>query len=80
MRSTLAVLLCGFTVVLAWSAVHPHDYFTWALEIFPAILALAALAITYRRFQFITFVAYFFEEEKPCIHATRQMTRFGSLA
>ncbi len=47
---------CGFTAALAWSAVHPHDYFTWALEIFPAFLALAALAITYRRFQFTTFV------------------------
>jgi len=56
MRSTLAVLLCGFTVVLAWSAVYPHDYFTWGLEVFPAILALAALAITYRRFQFTTLV------------------------
>lgn len=33
-----------------------HDYFTWALEVFPAILALAALAITYRKFQFTTFV------------------------
>ncbi|HET8888678.1 MAG TPA: DUF2238 domain-containing protein [Candidatus Angelobacter sp.] len=56
MRNTLVILLCWFTIVLAWSAVHPHDYFTWALEIFPAILALAALAITYRRFQFTTFV------------------------
>ena len=56
MRPFLAVLLCGFTIVLAWSAVHPHDYFTWALEIFPSILALAALAITYPRFQFTTFV------------------------
>jgi len=56
MRYTLAVLLCGFTVVLAWSAVHPHDYFTWSLEVFPAFLGLAALAITYPRFQFTTFV------------------------
>jgi putative membrane protein len=55
-RSVLYILLCGFTVALAWSAVHPHDYFTWALEVFPALLALAALAITYRRFQFTTFV------------------------
>ena len=55
-RSVLAVLLCGFAIVLAWSAVHPHDYFTWILEIFPAILALAALAITYSRFQFTSFV------------------------
>ena len=56
MKPVLAVLLCGFTIVLAWSAVHPHDYFTWTLEIFPAILALAALAITYRKFQFTTLV------------------------
>jgi len=56
MRPVLAALLCGFTIVLAWSAVHPHDYFTWALEVFPAMLALAALAITYRKFQFTTFV------------------------
>jgi putative membrane protein len=52
----LGVFLCVFTIVLTWSAVHPHDYFTWMLEIFPAILALAALAITYRRFQFTSFV------------------------
>jgi len=55
-RSVLGALLCGFMIVLAWSAVHPHDYFTWVLEIFPAILALAALAITYPRFQFTSFV------------------------
>ena len=55
-KAVLVVLLCGFAIVLAWSAIHPHDYFTWVLEIFPAILALAALAITYRRFQFTSFV------------------------
>ena len=55
-KPVLAALLCGFTIVLAWSAIHPLDYFTWGLEIFPAILALAALAITYPRFQFTSFV------------------------
>ncbi|HEY2364481.1 MAG TPA: DUF2238 domain-containing protein [Candidatus Angelobacter sp.] len=55
-RSALIILLSGFTIVLAWSAFRPHDYFTWVLEIFPAILALAALAITYPRFQFTSFV------------------------
>jgi putative membrane protein len=53
-KSSLFVLLGGFTIVLAWSAIRPHDYFTWALEVFPAFLGLAALAITYRRFQFTT--------------------------
>ncbi|HZI55644.1 MAG TPA: DUF2238 domain-containing protein [Verrucomicrobiae bacterium] len=55
-KRVLLFLLCGFAIVLAWSVIHPHDYFTWMLEIFPAILALAALAFTYRRFQFTTFV------------------------
>ncbi len=49
-------LLGVFCLVLAWSAVHPHDYFTWWLEVFPALIALAVLAITYPRFQFTTFV------------------------
>src|ERR1051326_6995377 len=55
-KPVLAALLCGFTIVLAWSAIHPHDYFTWILEVFPALLALLALAATYRKFQFTTFV------------------------
>ncbi|HWF02683.1 MAG TPA: DUF2238 domain-containing protein [Candidatus Angelobacter sp.] len=57
-KPALFVLLGGFTIVLAWSAIHPHDYFTWALEVFPAFLGLAALAITYRRFQFTTLVYF----------------------
>jgi len=55
-KPALVLLLCGFAIVLAWSAIHPHDYFTWGLEIFPAILALAALVFTYSRFPFTTFV------------------------
>ncbi|MGZ4829594.1 MAG: DUF2238 domain-containing protein [Candidatus Angelobacter sp.] len=55
-RSVLIVLLAGFTAVLLWSAIHPHDYFTWTLEVFPAMIALVALAVTYPRFQFTNFV------------------------
>jgi len=55
-KHALLFLLCGFAIVLVWSVIHPHDYFTWTLEIFPAILTLVALALTYRRFQFTTFV------------------------
>lgn len=44
----LALWFLGF----AWSGIDPHDYFTWILEVFPAILGLVALAVTYRRFQF----------------------------
>ena len=54
--SLLAFLLCAFAAVLVWSAIRPHDYFTWVLEIFPALVALAVLALTYRKFQFTSLV------------------------
>jgi len=46
-----------FAVVLIWSAVKPHDYFTWLLEVLPAILGLAVLGVTYKSFRF-TNMAY----------------------
>jgi putative membrane protein len=33
-----------FAVALAWSAVRPHDYFTWFLEVVPALLGVVVLA------------------------------------
>lgn len=33
-----------------WSAIKPHDYFTWLLEVFPAIVALPILFFTYKKF------------------------------
>ena len=47
----LAVWL-GVGVIFVWSAIRPHDYFTWILEVFPAIIGAAALAATYHRFRF----------------------------
>lgn len=55
-RAPLLVLLAIFGAALAWSAVRPHDYFTWWLEVFPALIGLGVLAVTYPRFQFTTFV------------------------
>jgi putative membrane protein len=49
----LALFLAAFT----WSAIRPHDYFTWFLEVLPAIIGLAILASTYRNFQLST-IAY----------------------
>ncbi len=46
----LTVLVVLFAAVLAWSAIHPHDYFTWFLEVFPALIAFLILAFTYNRF------------------------------
>ncbi|HEX9161587.1 MAG TPA: DUF2238 domain-containing protein, partial [Thermoanaerobaculia bacterium] len=43
-------LLAIFLVVLVWSAIRPHDYFTWILEVFPALIVLAILIATRDRF------------------------------
>jgi len=45
-------LLATFLAALAWSAYRPHDPLTWGLEVAPALLAVALLVATYRRFRF----------------------------
>jgi len=49
--------LAIFTTVLLWSGWHPHDYYTWGLEVFPAVVALVILVLTRRRF-LLTPLAY----------------------
>jgi putative membrane protein len=44
------VLLGIFVVALCWSAIRPHDYFTWWLEVFPALIGIVIVLATYRRF------------------------------
>jgi putative membrane protein len=56
-KKLILLWLLVFFLVLIWSAIHPHDYFTWVLEVFPAILGLLILAWTFRKFQF-TRIAY----------------------
>ncbi len=46
-----------FSIVLIWSAINPADYFTWFLEVLPAVIGFALLAATYRRFR-LTNLAY----------------------
>ena len=43
--------------VLLWSGIAPKDYFTWVLEVLPAWIGFAILALTYRRFP-LTSLAY----------------------
>ncbi len=40
-----------FFVALGISAIRPYDYFTWFLEVLPALAALPLLIFTYRRFR-----------------------------
>ena len=44
------VILALFAIALVWSLIHPHDYFTWILEVFPALIGLVLLIATARRF------------------------------
>lgn len=39
-----------FSSVFIWSAINPRDFSTWVLEVAPAVIALAILAATARRF------------------------------
>lgn len=54
---TLFFLLLSFLAVFVWSAINPHDYFTWSLEIFPAVIAFTILAATFKKFR-LTTLAY----------------------
>src|SRR5205823_142640 len=49
-RVTNRVLLILFFAVFVWSLIHPHDYFTWILEVFPAIIGIALVLALRRRF------------------------------
>ncbi len=40
-----------FSVCLIWSGISPKDYFTWFLEVIPAVIAIFVLALTYKSFQ-----------------------------
>src|SRR6266404_9274748 len=55
-RRALIALLASLAVIFAWSAIQPHDYFTWFLEVWPAIAGVAILAAMYPRFRFTTLV------------------------
>lgn len=48
MKKLIFLFFIGLTI----SAINPHDYFTWSLEVFPAVLGFIVLALTYKRFRF----------------------------
>ncbi len=51
----ILLFFCG----LILSAIHPHDYFTWFLEVFPAIVGFIILTLTFSKFRF-TYLTYIF--------------------
>lgn len=42
--------LTVYFTVLIWSALNPVDYFTWFLEVLPAIFGLVVLVVSYKKF------------------------------
>lgn len=44
-------LLVSYLLILLWSAIKPHDYFTWFLEVLPALGGGAILFAVRKRFQ-----------------------------
>lgn len=46
-------------LVTLWSLIHPKDYLVWLLEVFPAIIGIAILALTYKRFPFTNIIYIF---------------------
>ena len=47
-----------YFAILIWSGINPKDYFTWILEVFPALVGFVILASTYKKFR-LTPLAYF---------------------
>ena len=56
-RQNLATLIILVSVVFLWSALRPHDYFTWVLEVFPVLIAVPLLILTRSKFP-LTNLAY----------------------
>jgi len=48
------VLFALFLAALLWSAIRPLEYFTWFLEVLPALLGVVIMLATHRRFPLTT--------------------------
>ncbi len=49
MKRTIWIVI--FFSVFIWSGIHPKDYFTWFLEVFPALMGFIAVTVTYKKFK-----------------------------
>ncbi|WP_298224064.1 DUF2238 domain-containing protein [Flavobacterium sp.] len=54
-NKTLLLYIAVFFATLLLSAIQPKEYFTWFLEVIPAIIGFIILALTYKRFSFTNF-------------------------
>jgi putative membrane protein len=59
-------ILVTVLAVLVWSALHPHDRFTWFLEVAPVLIGLPILLLTAKRFP-LTPLSYILLTVHACI-------------
>lgn len=57
MKNIYFILSC-FSVILIWSVINPKENFTCFLEIFPAILGVLILILTFKKFRFTDFTYF----------------------
>ena len=53
------IFISLFFIGLILSGINPKEYFTWFLEVSPAIIGLLILVFTYKKFQFTNFTYLF---------------------
>ena len=49
-RQYLSSLFVLVSIFFIWSAIYPHDFFTWILEVLPVLIAIPVLVMTYNKF------------------------------
>ena len=59
MTKTLILYVAIFFTTLGLSAIYPKEYFTWFLEVVPALFGFVVLVATYKRFTFTNFTYVF---------------------
>lgn len=64
MNKSLKICFGIVLAVFIWSGIYPHDYFTWMLEVAPAVIGAIVLFFTRKKFP-LTTLAYIL----ICIHA-----------
>ena len=58
-NNALKIYIVLFLIGLLLSAIQPKEYFTWFLEVLPAILGFFILIFTYKKFQFTNYTYFF---------------------
>jgi putative membrane protein len=58
-NNTLKIYIVLFFIGLLLSAIQPKEYFTWFLEVIPAIVGFVILLLTHKKFSFTNFTYFF---------------------